>query len=270
MALQIEGALEGKVAIVAGASRGIGADVAMYLGRAGAKVVVAARSVEVRDPRWPVTIYDVANNIEAAGGEAMGVQLDLRFRDSIDDCVAATVDEYGRLDIVVNNAAVQARGNIETMDPKYLDLMMAVNIRGPILMCRAAIPHMRTAGAGHIINVSSRGAILFGPGPYSEEPRRPTSYFYGPTKAALDRFTQELARDIQPDNISVNCLSPDGQVTTPGVALLRNVDDPDAPLLDVETADALGKGAVWICTQPPREFTGNLLYDRVLEREQNL
>lgn len=264
------GVLDGKVAIVAGASRGIGADIAKYLGRAGAKVVIAARSTEVRDERWPVTIYDVAKEIEDAGGEAIGLYLNLRDPQSIEECVAQTVEQLGRLDIVVNNAAVQARGNIETMAPRHIDLMTSVNIRGPILMCRAAIPHMRDAGGGHIINISSRGAILFGPGPYSEEPRRPTSYFYGPTKAALDRFTQELARDIQPDNISVNSLSPEGQVTTPGVALLRNVDDPDAPLLDIEEAVDLGKSAVWICQQQPRQYTGNLLYDKQVVSEQGL
>jgi len=262
--------LAGRVALVAGASRGIGADVAKYLARAGASVVVAARSTEVRDPRWPVTIYDVAREIEEEGGTAFAVRLDMRYPESIAECVQESVAHFGRLDIVVNNAAVQARGNIETMEPKYLDLMYSVNVRGPILMCREALPHLRRAGGGHIINVSSRGALMLGAGPYSEEPRRPTSYFYGPTKAALDRFTQELARDIQPDNISVNCLSPDHQVTTPGVALLRNIDNPDAALLDVEIADALGKAAVWICQQPPRQYTGNILYDEEVARDQRL
>jgi citronellol/citronellal dehydrogenase len=261
--------LDGKVAIVAGATRGIGHDIALYLARAGATVVVAARSAEVRDPRWPVTIHDVVKEIEDEGGKAIAVQLDLRYPESCAECVRTTVEQLGRLDILVNNAAVQARGTIETMDPKYVDLMFQVNVRGPLLMIREAIPHMRKAG-GHVINISSRGAVNLPPGPYPVEERRPTSYFYGPTKAALDRLNQQLALEHQVDNISFNCLSPDRQVTTPGVALLRNVDDPDAPLLDVEVADDLGKSAVWICEHEPGTYTGNILYDKEVVAEHNL
>ena len=263
-------ALDGKVAIVAGATRGIGHDIAIYLARAGAAVVVAARSAEVRDPRWPVTIFDVAKEIEDEGGKAIPIQLDLRYPESCAECVEKTVDELGRLDILVNNAAVQARGTIETMALKHIDLMFQVNVRGPMLMIREAIPHLREAGGGHVINISSRGAVNLPPGPYPIEDRRPTSYFYGPTKAMIDRLNQQLALEHQADNISFNCLSPDHQVTTPGVALLRNIDDPDAPLLDVEFAHDLGKSAVWICEQSPGSYTGNILYDTEVVAEQNL
>ena len=121
-----------------------------------------------------------------------------------------------------------------------------------------------------MINISSRGAVNSPPGPYPVDERRPTSYLYGPTKAALDRVNQQLALEHQADNISFNCLSPDHQVTTPGVALLRNIDDPDAPLLDVEIAHDLGKSAVWICQQPPGSYTGNILYDTEVVAEHGL
>lgn len=262
--------LDGKAAIVAGATRGIGHDIALYLARAGAAVAVAARSTEVRDPRWPVTIHDVAREIEDEGGQALPIRLDLRDPASCAGCVEETVERLGRLDILVNNAAVQARGTIETMAPRHIDLMYHVNLRGPILLIRAAIPHMRAIGGGHVINISSRGAVNLPPGPYPTGERRPTSYFYGPTKAALDRLNQQLALEHQADNISFNCLSPDRQVTTPGVALLRNIDDPDAPLLDVEVAHDLGKSAVWICSQPPGSYTGNILYDTEVVARQGL
>ncbi len=262
--------LEGKVAIVAGATRGIGHDIALYLARAGAHVVVAARSAEVREPRWPATIYSVAKEIEDEGGKALPIQLDLRYPESCAECIAKNVEELGRREILLYNAAVQARGTIETMDPKYIDLMFQVNVRGPMLLIREAIPHLRAAGGGHVINISSRGAFPIGPGPYPVEERRPTSYFYGPTKAALDRLTQQLALEHQQDKISFNCLSPDRQVTTPGVALLRNIDDPEAPLLDIDIADDLGKSAVWICEQPPGEYTGNILFDRQVVAEHGL
>ena len=94
----------------------------------------------------------------------------------------------------------------------------------------------------------------------STAPRRPRS----------TAVNQQLALEHQADNISFNCLSPDHQVTTPGVALLRNIDDPDAPLLDVEIAHDLGKSAVWICRQPPGSYTGNILYDTEVVAEHGL
>ena len=209
-----------------------------------------------------MTIHDVVREIEDEGGTGFAIRLDMRDPESCSACIEDTVEQFGRLDILVNNAAVQARGTIETMAERHIDLMLHVNVRGPILLMRAAIPHMRAIGGGHVINISSRGAVNSPPGPYPVDERRPTSYLYGPTKAALDRVNQQLALEHQADNISFNCLSPDHQVTTPGVALLRNIDDPDAPLLDVEIAHDLGKSAVWICRQPPGSYTGNILYDR--------
>ena len=262
--------LAGKVAIVAGATRGIGHDIALYLARAGTTTVIAARSSEVTDPRWPVTIHDVVKEIEDEGGTGFAIRLDMRDPGSCSACINDTVEQFGRLDILVNNAAVQARGTIETMAERHIDLMLHVNVRGPILLMRAAIPHMRAIGGGHVINISSRGAVNSPPGPYPVDERRPTSYLYGPTKAALDRVNQQLALEHQADNISFNCLSPDHQVTTPGVALLRNIDDPDEPLLDVEIAHDLGKSAVWICRQPPGSYTGNILYDTEVVAEHGL
>ena len=102
--------LAGKVAIVAGATRGSGHDIALYLARAGATTVIAARSSEVTDPRWPVTIHDVVKEIEDEGGTGFAIRLDMRDPGSCSACINDTVEQFGRLDILVNNAAVQARG----------------------------------------------------------------------------------------------------------------------------------------------------------------
>jgi len=253
-------ALQGKVALVAGASRGIGADIAKYLAAAGARVGVAARTQEVRDRRLPGTIHSVTQEIVDAGGTALAVTLNMRDTESINAAVETVAAEWGRLDILVNNAAIFVPGNLETVQERHIDLSLNVNLRGYMMSMRAAIPHMRTAGGGHIINVSSRGAIPLGPGPYNEEQRsRRSDIFYGAEKIALEHFSQRQAAMLQEDNISVNLLSPQGRIRTPGNLYASN--DPENPDLNFEAADQMGKATVWICEQSPQAFTGNVLYD---------
>ena len=260
--------LDGKVALVAGASRGIGADMARYLGRAGAKVGVAARTEEVKDRRLPGTIHSVTQEIKDAGGEALAVVLNLRDPESITAAVQAVVDEWGRIDILVNNAAIFVPGELETVQERHINLSFDINLKGVILAMRDALPHMKAGGGGHIINISSRGALFPGPGPYDTSKRPGGDIFYGAEKAAIERFSQGQAWMLQDDNISVNVLSPQGRIKTPGNLYASN--DPDNPNLDFESADAMGKAAVWICEQEPQQFTGNILYDEEVVKEQGL
>jgi citronellol/citronellal dehydrogenase len=257
--------LEGKVALVTGASRGIGADIARYLGRAGASVAVAARSETVPDPRLPGTIHTVAAEIEAAGSKALAIRMDVRDPQSIADGVARTAEHFGRLDIVVNNAALLVPGTIESLKERHIDLLWEVDLRGPIFVIRHAIPHLRAAGGGQVINISSRAAVFPGPGPY-ENPRKGGT-FYGLLKAALERMTQGLAMELQEDRIAVNSLSPEGVIHTPGNMFGAN--DKDNPKLEFEEAALMGKAAVWICEQPPT-YTGHILFDNELCRDQGL
>ena len=255
-----DGSLSGKVALVAGASRGIGADIARYLAASGAKIGVAARTEVQSDPRLPGTIHSVTREIRDGGGEATPVVVNLRDHDSIAAAVAKVVDTYGRLDILVNNAAIFVPGSLESVQPRHIELTWQVNLRGPILTMREAIPHMRAAGGGHILNLSSRGSTFPGPGPYDPD-KQPMGFdiFYGPEKSFLEHFSQRQALALQPDNISVNVLAPEGGVKTPGLIFAGN--DRENPDLDFETADAMGKAAVWICEQPASAFTGNIVYD---------
>lgn len=257
--------LEGKVALITGASRGIGADVARALGAAGASVVVAARTEEVKDARLPGTIHSVAKEITDAGGKALALRMDMRDPESITAGVQQAVDRFGRLDIVMNNAAILVPGSIESIQPRHIDLIWQVDLRGPILLTREAIPHMRAAGGGHIINVSSIAGVFPGPGPY-ENPRG-GGPFYGMIKAGLERLSQSLAMELQADGISVNVLSPQGRIKTPGNLFAQN--DREHPNLEFETAEYMAKGALWICQQPPT-YTGNIKFDEDLCREQGL
>ena len=274
--MTVEGSLTGRVALVTGASRGIGADVAKYLARAGAAVAICARTEEQQNERLPGTIHSVTSEIVESGGRAVAIRLDMRDLDSIETAVDHTVEELGGLDIVVNNAAAQMPGTIDDFASRHLELLWGVNLRGPVMLMHHALPHMRAKGEGHIINVSSGRAIFPGPGPYPQEPATPTidrgivrGSFYGMLKAGLERFSQDVARLVQGDNISVNVLSPRGGINTPGLLYFTRRDTP-VDELPFEAADELGKAAVWICEQPPQQFTGNILFDQDLCREQGL
>ena len=251
-----EKALTDQVAIVTGASRGIGEYIARHLARAGATVVVAARSEEVSDPRLPGTIHSVAESISAEGGRAIAIPVNMRDPDSIYECVNRAADELGRIDIVVNNAAILVPGDIETVQDRHIDLMWQVDLRGPILMCKAAVPHLKQAGGGHFINISSSAALFPGPGPY-ENPSI-GGLFYGTVKSGLERFTQGLAQELQDDHISANVLSLGYLIRTPGNVWAQN--DPANPNLEFDDADWMGKAAVWIASQPP-EYTGQIVFD---------
>ena len=253
-------ALDGRVAIVTGASRGIGEYIARYLAKHGATVVLAARSFDHNpDPRLPGTILNVARSIEEAGGKALPVRTDMRDPDSIKACVQETIDRFGRIDIVVNNAAVLVPGDLETVQERHIDLMWQIDLRGPLLLLRYALPHLRAAGGGDIINVSSSAAISPGPAPYGEVPIG--GLFYGMLKSGLEHVTQRLAFSLQEDGIKANVLSLDYLIRTPGQLFAGN--DPQDPDLDFDPADWMGRAAVWICEQPPA-YTGNIVFDRQL------
>ena len=258
--------LDGQVAIVTGASRGIGEYIAKDLAAAGATIVVAARTEEVSDPRLPGTIHSVAAAITEAGGAAVPIRTDMRDPESIAACVNQAIERFGRLDIVVNNAAVLPPGDLETVQERHLELIWGIDLRGPTLLCRYAVPHMRAGGRGHIINISSRAAEFPGPGPYDAPGSG--NFFYGPVKAALERMSQRIAQDYQQANIACNVLSPMGRIRTPGN--IFGEQDRENPTMEFEGAEDMGKAARWICEQDPQQYTGNIVYDEDLCRAHNL
>src|SRR5262245_46091716 len=192
--------LDGRVAIVTGASRGIGADIARYLAKHGAAVVLAARSVDAPvNERMPGSLSEVEQSIAAAGGRALSVGTNLREPEDIRNCVRAAVERFGGVDIVVNNAAVVAPGRLEALQDRHIELMWQVDLRGPLLLIKEALPYMKQAGRGDVINISSGAARFPGPGPYERTPQGPggADLMYGTLKAALDRMTQGLATELQ-------------------------------------------------------------------------
>ena len=250
------GKLDGRVAVITGASRGIGRDMAVVFAREGAKVVVSARTENEGDFRIPGSVQTAVNRIRAEGGEAIGVRCDVTQEDDITNLFERTVEQYGRIDILVNNAAILVPGTIEEMQVRHWDLLYRVNIKGPFLGCKFVIPYMKEQSYGHIINISSVGAIGPGEGPY--ESARPDGTAYGSGKAHLERFTQGLASELFKYNIAVNSLSPRGGIATEGQRWFRG----DRPYTGArEDGIIMGDAGVIICEKDPQSYTGKILYD---------
>ena len=256
------GALDGNVAIVTGASRGLGKDIALALAREGAAVVVAARTDEDGQSRIPGSLHHTVDLITAAGGRALAVRCDVSKEDDIARTVQATLDQFGRINILVNNAGILIPGKITDMQARHWQLAYRVNVDGPFFFCRAVIPHMAAAGGGHIINISSRGAIGPGPGPYKEV--RAGGATYGSTKAALERFSQGLASEVFPERISVNALSPHLPIWSEGGHYFRTQSGEPSYAGWRLSGDIIGDAAVVICRQEPGVYTGHILYDELV------
>ena len=229
------GALDGKVAIVTGASRGVGAAAAIALAEQGCAVVCAARSTDAAPKRLPGTIDAVVEQIRVAGGDALALPTNLASEEDIVAMVARTVEHFGRLDVLVNNAAITFVGDMQ-MSTKRYDLIMDVNVRAPFIAIREAVPHLRAAGGGSIVNVSSAAALM--PVPHMS--------VYGVSKLALEHVTLDAARELYPDKIAVNCFRIDIPVATEG--FMANVPDGDHD--SWEPAEVAAEGIVWMVRQP--------------------
>lgn len=259
--------LAGKVAIIGGASRGIGRDIALALAREGASIVVVARSEVEPDPRLPGTIHQTVQDILAAGGQATAFKGDVSDEEQVHAMAKHALDVYGRIDILVNNAAVLVPRGILELPSRHIDLHNRVNIKGPILCIRAVLPTMLAQKQGWVINISSRAAVFPGPGPYKDAaPSR--AFMYAATKAALERLTQALAVEYQDQGISFNALSPTGRIRTPGNVF--GMTKPGETPEPFEEAINMGKSAVFICCQEPHGFTGHLLFDDEVVQQYQL
>jgi citronellol/citronellal dehydrogenase len=189
--------LSGRVAIVTGASRGIGRAVALGLARAGCHVVIAAKSVTSTD-RLPGSIYTVAQEVEALGGQALPVQVDVRDEAQIDGLAARSLERFGQIDILVNNAGALWWKPVVETPAKRFDLVMGVNARAALLCSRAVLPSMMARGRGSIINFSPPLDLTLVPGRAA----------YAISKLGMTLLTIGLAEEVRPYNIAVNSLWP--------------------------------------------------------------
>lgn len=247
------GALDGKVAMVTGSSRGIGEGIARRLGLEGAKVIVTARTVEVRDERLPGTVNTVAEAIRAAGGEATAISANLQKKESREELVAAALEAYGQVDILVNNAAILVPGGTIEFDERYYDRMFEILVKAPFHLCQMLLPGMIERDGGSILNISSGAAIHPKPGVSHAD-----GAVYGMTKAAIERFTTGLAAEMFDHHIAVNALSPSKVVATPGQMFGRQYTQ---EMLDnSEPVAEIAEAAFQLIDGDPKTVTGGIRY----------
>ena len=246
--------LEGRVALVTGASRGVGAATAVALAEAGCDVACAARSTRAKPQKTPGTLDETVAGVEAAGRKALAVPTNLAVEEEVVRMVQRTVDHFGRLDVLVNNAAITFVGDLNLALKRH-DLIMEVNQRAPLVAIRQAVPHMLEAGAGAIVNVSSAAALSPIPGLMS----------YGMSKLGLERMTVDLANQLQANEIAVNCFRIDIPCASEGFV----ANTPEADRDDWEPCEVPAEGIVWVLRQPP-SFSGQLLSMNTLRKTRGI
>jgi len=236
--------LSGQVAVVTGASRGIGRAIAVEFARAGADVVVAARSSEKAPSKLPGTIEDTAREVEAAGRRAVAIPMDVTDEAQVQAMAQRALEEFGRVDILVNNAGISFPAPFSQTSLKRWDLVMAVNLRGPVMCTQAFLPRMLEQGGGRIINISSYLAEVLMPGMMS----------YSVSKIALEKLTQALAAELQPKSIAVNALRIEVNIVTEGWQYLN----PNIDYSNWEKPEAASEATLWLATRDP-SYTGQVV-----------
>jgi citronellol/citronellal dehydrogenase len=261
------GKLEGKVAIVTGASRGIGKAIATRFAAEGARVVCMARTLEEGDhAAFEGSLQTTLRAIEAAGGRALALACDVSDYEACERSVNAARSAFGPIDVLVNNAALTYFTPVADFPVAKWLKSFAVNVHGPFFMSKLVLTDMLARKQGAIINISSAAAIGPGRGPYTQTVRRGRGgTLYGAEKAALERFTQGLAAEVYDAGVSVTCLSPSLVVATPGVLhhkLVRSADDPN-----VEPEALMADAALLLATEPLDAITGRVAYSQQILKE---
>ena len=238
--------LQGKVVVITGASRGIGRALAFGFAWQGAIVVAAARTMEPGVGEHEGSLQETVAQIAREGGKALAVQCDVADEGQVHHLVRRAQAEAGPIDVLINNAGLTLSGLATEITTLDWDNAVAVNIRGPFLTCKYALPQMMDRRQGNIINITSRS------GERVDTARLP----YGMTKAALNKFTQNLAADMKSHNIAVNALGP-GLIqsrppapgATPNTFQGRIADPPETVV----------PAALWLAQQDA-SFTGRIVH----------
>ncbi len=258
------GLLDGKVAIVTGASRGIGEYIAKRFASEGAAVAVTARTEEQSDDRLPGTIHETVLAIRESGGTAMAIRADLTKAKDRNRIVEDTIQHLGSPDILVNNAAVTWFVPAPEFPDNRYGVMFEVQVRAPFELSQLVIPGMRLRGHGWICNISSGAARH----PKPDQARGRGGTVYGMCKAALERFSTGLALELYEDNIAVNALSPSSVVATPGVMVHRLIPPGREDL--AESPEVMAEAALLLCSREPKEMTGRIDYSQQLLDEMGV
>ncbi|WP_407149636.1 SDR family oxidoreductase [Bradyrhizobium sp. ORS 86] len=241
--------LKGKTLFISGASRGIGLAIALRAARDGANVAIAAKTAEPH-PKLKGTIYTAADEVRAAGGNALPLICDIRDEAQVMAAIERTVTEFGGIDICVNNASAISLTTSQATDMKRFDLMMGINTRGTFMVSKYCIPHLTKAENPHILMLSP---------PLDMKTKwfeRSTAYTMA--KYGMSMCVLGLAGELKSAGIAVNALWPR---TTIATAAVGNLLGGDAMMRASRTPEIMGDAAYAIVTRPSREFTGHFCID---------
>jgi len=250
--------LSGKTLFITGASRGIGREIALKAAADGANIVIAAKSAEPH-PKLEGTIFSVAAEVEAAGGKALALQLDVRDEQAVAAAMAQAAEHFGGIDALVNNAGAIKLVGVEKLEPKRFDLMYQINTRAVMVCSQAALPYLKQSASGHILNLSpplNLDAKWFAQhGPYTV------------TKYGMSMLTLGMSEEFKKYGISVNSLWPKTMIAT--AAIEFELGSRDA-FKRARTPAIMADAAHAILSSEGRSLTGRLLIDEDILREQGV
>lgn len=260
------GKLDGKHCIVTGSSRGIGQTIAELFAAEGAKVVCTARTMNEGDHMFAGSLATTVAGIREKGGEAYAIAVDLSQYEECVRMVEEARAKYGPIDVLVNNAALTYFVPIKDFPVSKWHRSFNVNFHAPFYLSQLALQDMIPRKSGSIVNISSGAAIGPGRGPYPDDPMlKRGGTLYGAEKAALERFTQGLAAEVQDDGVSVTCMSPSQVVATPGTVhhhLVDGLDDPRG-----EPTAYMAQATLLLATEALEKVTGRVCYSQEILQE---
>ncbi len=250
------GSMDGRVAIVTGASRGIGRHIAERMAAEGAAIALVARTVTRGSSALPGSLEEVMEGIRARGGRVEAVPADLTVPEQVETVVTRAEELLGPADTLVNNAGVNFYGPALDIRPRRYALMFQMMVHAPFRLCQLAVPGMMERGRGWILNITSKQARHPAGPPYPDW-ASDGCVPYGMCKAALDRLTTGLAAEVHGTGVSVNALGTSGLVMTPGVAVVSPHTPDNTP---VEDDGAMADAALVLCGADPGTVTGRISY----------
>lgn len=249
--------LRNKTVLITGATRGIGKAIALKAASLGAQVVVTGKT-KTPHPHLEGTLEETVKAIEAQGGKALPIVLDIRFKDQIEGAVQKTVDTFGGLDILVNNASAIRLLKTEELDPKTIDLMLDINVKGTLFMSKACIPHLRKGKNSHIVMLSPPLDLT----PYWFQNHMP----YTLSKYAMSMVALGLAQELKAYGIAVNTLWPQTTIATAALKMLGGAVPED----QCRRPDIVADAACLLFQEKASCVTGHHFTDEGLLREKGM